>query len=184
MAAHSDRKKLVLDTHATKSKEQQFYIWCEVFDISAMIGQNLMLKSKWWVLIRACKWVPNVKFHFDVCVDCRQCLTDTWKSNSTLGTFSNKCPKGKNLAVLPETRIGLISAVGGKPLPLTLKLLVETKDNQQKRTKVGRIRLELFWAFFERSNGRKKSNSDLLFVPRFQEIFSGNWRFPLEVGRA
>ena len=30
--------------------------------------------------------VPNVKFDFDVSVDSRHCLTDTLKSNSTLGT--------------------------------------------------------------------------------------------------
>ena len=29
---------------------------------------NLMRKSKWWVLIMARKWVPNVKFDFNVCM--------------------------------------------------------------------------------------------------------------------
>ena len=61
--------------------------------ISALKGQNLMSKSKWWVLIIVWKWVPNVKFNFDVCVESRHCLTDTSKSNSTLGTFSGKCPE-------------------------------------------------------------------------------------------
>ena len=56
-----------------------------------------MLKSKWWVLIIACKWVPNIEFNFDVCVDSRQCLTDTSKWNLTLGTFSGKCPEGFSL---------------------------------------------------------------------------------------
>ena len=64
----------------------------DVFDLRVLIGQNLMSKSKWWVLIIVYEWVPNVKFDCDVCVDCRQCLTDISKSNLMLGTFSDMCP--------------------------------------------------------------------------------------------
>ena len=35
-----------------------------VFDINAVIGQNLMSKSKWWVLVTAYKW--DVGFLMDV----------------------------------------------------------------------------------------------------------------------
>ena len=55
-----------------------------------------MSKSKLWVLIIACKWVPNIEFDFDVCVDSRQCLTDTSKSYSMLGML----PKGTFLCIL------------------------------------------------------------------------------------
>ena len=64
------------------------------FVLTVLIGQNLTSKSKWWVFIIVCKWVPNVKFNFDVCVDCRQCLTDISASNSTLGSFRDMCPQG------------------------------------------------------------------------------------------
>ena len=37
----------------------------------------------------AYKLVPNIEFDFDVCADNRECLTDTPKLNSTLGTFSD-----------------------------------------------------------------------------------------------
>ena len=50
-----------------------------------------MSKSKRWVLNIACKWTPNVEFDFDLCVHSRQCLTDTSKSNSTLGSFIDVC---------------------------------------------------------------------------------------------
>ena len=61
-------------------------------------GSKPSAKSK--CLIIASKWVPNVKFNFHVWkkkknfhvwVDSRQCLTDTSKLNSTLGTFSDIC---------------------------------------------------------------------------------------------
>ena len=52
------------------------------------MGQNLAPKSKWYVLNKACKWVPNDKFDFHVCVDSRQFVTHT---NFTLGTFSDTC---------------------------------------------------------------------------------------------
>ena len=65
-----------------------------MFNVTALICQNLTSKSKWWVLIITCKWVPNVKFDFDVGVDSRHCVTDTSKLKSTLGTFSNMCPEG------------------------------------------------------------------------------------------
>ena len=54
-------------------------------------------KPKWWVPIIECQWVRNVKFDFDVSV--RQCLlsTDTLKSNSTFGTFSDMCPQGQKM---------------------------------------------------------------------------------------
>ena len=38
--------------------------------------------------------MPNIEFDFDACVDSRNCLTDTSRSNSTLGTLSGKCPEG------------------------------------------------------------------------------------------
>ena len=78
-------------THVTESTERQIQLQCKGFAIGALIGQNLMSKSKWWVLNIACKWTPNVEFDFDLCVHSRQCLTDTSKSNSTLGTFSDVC---------------------------------------------------------------------------------------------
>ena len=45
-----------------------------------------MSKSEWWVLIIACKWVPNIEFDFNVSV--RHCLLSTYtsKSNLTLAT--------------------------------------------------------------------------------------------------
>ena len=89
--------------------EHQIYIRCWVFDISALIGQNLRVKSKWWVLIIACKWAPNVEVDFDVCVDSRHCLTGTSKSHSTLGTFSGKCPVGY-WAPLSQRAAGLQSS--------------------------------------------------------------------------
>ena len=91
----------ILKDHRLKSTQCQIWLWCMVFDINALIGQNLTSKSKWWVLIIGCKWEPNVELVFDVCVDSRQCLTDTSKSNSTLGTFSGKCPEGWYFASLP-----------------------------------------------------------------------------------
>ena len=50
----------------TVSTERRIQLWCKVFIISALIGQNPISKSKWWYLIIACKWVPSVEFNFDV----------------------------------------------------------------------------------------------------------------------
>ena len=93
--------KIDLWTHITESTECWIPLQCKVFDISALIGQKIKSKSKWWILIFACKWVPSVEFDFDVCVDSRQCLTDTLKLNSTLGTFSDICLSSK---IVEETK--------------------------------------------------------------------------------
>ena len=83
---------LTLWKHITESAKHQIWLWSKVFDTSALIGQILMSKSKWWVHLIARKWVPIVEFDFNVCVDSRQRLTDTLKLNSTLGTFSDIMP--------------------------------------------------------------------------------------------
>ena len=76
-----------INIYITESTQLWIQLRCKVFDISALIGQNLMSKSKWWVLITVCKSVPDVECDLNVCVDSRQCLTDTSKSKLTLGTF-------------------------------------------------------------------------------------------------
>ena len=82
----------LIDTYHWKYRTSNLYLisgfWHKCTDRSK---PNV---KKWWVLIIACKWVPNVQFDFDACVDSRHCLTDTSKLNSTLGTFSGKCPEG------------------------------------------------------------------------------------------
>ena len=100
-------KMFSLWTLITKNTEHQIRLRCKVFEISALIGQNLMSKSKWWVLIIACKWVPNVILDFNLCIDRRQCLTDT--SNSVLGTFSEygliylECSQIRSLVRQPQS---------------------------------------------------------------------------------
>ena len=90
---------LTLRTHITEIAKHQIWLWSKVFDTSALIGQILRSKSKWWVHLIAYKWVPIVEFDFKVCVDRRQCLTYTLKLNSTLGTFSCPSPMLHNFRV-------------------------------------------------------------------------------------
>ena len=49
----------VMDRYYWKHKTSNFF-WCKVFDVCALLGQNLMSKLKLWVLIIACKW--DVRF--------------------------------------------------------------------------------------------------------------------------
>ena len=84
-------KSIALWTHITESTQCRIQLWFKFFGISELIGQNLTSKSKWWILFIACKWEPSVEFDSNVCVDSRQCLTDTSKLNLTLGTFSDIC---------------------------------------------------------------------------------------------
>ena len=74
--------------YITESTQPQIQLRCDVFDINALIHENLTLKSKWGGLFIICKWPHH--FDFDVWYLCF--ATDTSELNLTLGTFSDMGP--------------------------------------------------------------------------------------------